>query len=68
MKRIAIGILLTVLLVAPAWAASGTLTTSGSACTVTGVTCLIVHLTQKGQRSRRGEFHNFRNVDRDYHV
>ena len=46
MKRIAIGILLTVLLVAPAWAASGTLTTSGSACTVTGVTCLIVPLTQ----------------------
>lgn len=45
MKRIGLLILLTVLGVAPAWAASSVLTTSGSTCSTTGVTCLIVPLS-----------------------
>ena len=45
MKRLALAILLSAMSV-PAWAASGTLTTSGSTCTATGVTCLIVPLSQ----------------------
>jgi len=46
MKRLVIGILFGILLVAPSWAASGTLTTSASTCASTGVTCLIVPLKQ----------------------
>lgn len=46
MKRLAILIALATLLVAPAWAASGQLTTSGSTCVSSGVTCLIVPLAQ----------------------
>jgi len=45
MKRLALALLLAAMSV-PAWAASGTLTTSGSTCTATGVTCLIVPMSQ----------------------
>jgi len=43
MKRLAIVLFL---LTVPMWAASSQLTTSGSSCTATGVTCLIVPLSQ----------------------
>ena len=67
MKRIAIGILLTVLLVAPAWAASGTLTTSQSIlhrhwC------CLPYRSRSRWTEERQEAVLIFRNVDRHDHL
>lgn len=45
MKRYMLITLLTLAAI-PAWAASSTLTTSASACSATGVSCLIVNLPQ----------------------